>query len=76
MWRHFLRDLGRVATIIRYDERGHGLSDRVVDDFSLEARVGELEAVVEHAGLGRFSVMAMSQGGPVAIRTPRSTPTG
>jgi pimeloyl-ACP methyl ester carboxylesterase/DNA-binding CsgD family transcriptional regulator len=68
VWRHFLRDLGRVATIIRYDERGHGLSDRDVDDFSLEARVGELEAVVEHAGVDRFAVMAMSQGGPVAIR--------
>ncbi len=68
VWRHFLRDLGRVATIIRYDERGHGLSDREVDDFSLEARVGELEAVVAHAGVDRFAMMAMSQGGPVAIR--------
>jgi pimeloyl-ACP methyl ester carboxylesterase/DNA-binding CsgD family transcriptional regulator len=68
VWRHFLRDLGKVATIIRYDERGHGLSDRDVDDFSLEARIGDLEAVVEHSGVGRFAVMAMSQGGPVAIR--------
>jgi pimeloyl-ACP methyl ester carboxylesterase/DNA-binding CsgD family transcriptional regulator len=68
VWRHFLRDLGRVATVIRYDERGHGLSDRDVDDFSLEARIGDLEAVVEHSGVDRFAVMAMSQGGPVAIR--------
>jgi len=68
VWRHFLRDLGEVATVIRYDERGHGLSDRDVEDFSLEARIGDLEAVVEHSGVGRFAVMAMSQGGPVAIR--------
>ena len=68
VWRHFLRDLGEVATVIRYDERGHGLSDRDVEDFSLEARVGDLEAVVEHSGVDRFAVMAMSQGGPVAIR--------
>ncbi len=68
VWRHFLRDLGRVATVIRYDERGHGLSDRDVDDFSLEARIGDLEAVVQHSGVDRFAVMAMSQGGPVAIR--------
>src|SRR5690349_1096505 len=67
VWQHFLRDLGRVATVIRYDERGHGLSDRDVDDFSLEARIGDLEAVVEHSGVERFAVMAMSQGGPVAI---------
>jgi len=36
VWRHSLRDIGH-ATVIRYDERGHGLSDRDVDDFSLEA---------------------------------------
>ena len=68
VWRHFLTDLGRVATVIRYDERGHGLSDRDVEDFSLEARIGDLEAVIEHSGIDRFAVMAMSQGGPVAIR--------
>ncbi|MEA4944754.1 MAG: hypothetical protein VB080_10010 [Propionicimonas sp.] len=27
VWRHFLRDLGRFATVVRFDERGHGLSD-------------------------------------------------
>ncbi|HEX2706042.1 MAG TPA: alpha/beta hydrolase, partial [Candidatus Lustribacter sp.] len=67
VWRHFLTDLGRVATVVRYDERGHGLSDRDVDDFSLEARIADLEAVVESSGHERFALMAMSQGGPVAI---------
>jgi pimeloyl-ACP methyl ester carboxylesterase/DNA-binding CsgD family transcriptional regulator len=67
VWRHFLLDLGAVATVIRYDERGHGLSDRDVDDHCLEARVGDLEAVIDHAGVDRFALMAMSQGGPVAI---------
>jgi pimeloyl-ACP methyl ester carboxylesterase/DNA-binding CsgD family transcriptional regulator len=38
-----------------------------VADFALEARVSDLEAVVDHAGLDRFALMAMSQGGPVAI---------
>jgi pimeloyl-ACP methyl ester carboxylesterase/DNA-binding CsgD family transcriptional regulator len=67
VWRHFLADLGEVATIIRYDERGHGLSDAGVEDHSLEARVADLEAVVEDAGIDRFALMAMSQGGPVVI---------
>ena len=67
VWQHFLRDLGRFATVIRYDERGHGLSDWDVADHSLEHRIGDLEAVADDAGLDRFALMAMSQGGPPAI---------
>jgi pimeloyl-ACP methyl ester carboxylesterase/DNA-binding CsgD family transcriptional regulator len=67
VWRHFLEDLGRFVTIVRYDERGHGLSDWDVTDHSLEPRVGDLEAVADHAGLDRFALMGMAQGGPPAI---------
>lgn len=67
VWRHFLDDLGKIATVIRYDERGHGLSDWDADDFSAEARLSDLEAVVEDAGFAQFTLMAMSQGGPISI---------
>src|SRR6188472_3176001 len=67
VWRHWLVELGHVATVIRFDERGHGLSDRGVTDHSLELRLADLEAVVDHAGLDRFALMAMAQGGPVGI---------
>ena len=67
VWRHYLVELGQIATVIRYDERGHGLSDRGVTDHSLEARVADLEAVADDAGLDRFALLAMAQGGPVAI---------
>jgi pimeloyl-ACP methyl ester carboxylesterase/DNA-binding CsgD family transcriptional regulator len=67
VWQHFLRDLGRFATIVRYDERGHGLSDWEIEDYSLEARIGDLEAVADDAGFDRFALMAMSQGGPPSI---------
>src|SRR4051812_12201754 len=67
VWRHFLRDLGQFVTIIRYDERGYGLSDWDVTDFCLEARIGDLEAVADHAGFDRFALMGMAQGGPPAI---------
>ncbi|MET0692960.1 MAG: alpha/beta hydrolase, partial [Propionibacteriaceae bacterium] len=67
VWRHYLVELGQIATVIRYDERGHGLSDRGVTDHSLEARLADLEAVADDAGLDRFALMAMAQGGPVAI---------
>lgn len=35
--------------MIRYDERGFGLSDWGVDDFGFEARVADLAAVVDDA---------------------------
>jgi pimeloyl-ACP methyl ester carboxylesterase/DNA-binding CsgD family transcriptional regulator len=67
VWRHFLEGLSRVATVIRYDERGHGLSDRNVSDHGLAARLADLEAVADDAGFEQFALMAMAQGGPVAI---------
>jgi len=67
VWAHFLQDLGRFVTIVRYDERGYGLSDWDVTDFGLEPRIGDLEAVAEHAGFDRFALMGMAQGGPPAI---------
>jgi pimeloyl-ACP methyl ester carboxylesterase/DNA-binding winged helix-turn-helix (wHTH) protein len=52
---------------VRYDGRGFGMSERDVDDFSLAARVSDLKAVVEAAGLERFAILAASSGGPIAI---------
>jgi pimeloyl-ACP methyl ester carboxylesterase/DNA-binding CsgD family transcriptional regulator len=67
VWRHWLVGLGERHTVLRYDERGCGLSDRDVEDVSLDARVGDLEAVVDAANLERFALLGMSQSGPVAV---------
>ncbi len=67
VWRHYLEEWGTGHTVIRFDERGHGLSDRGMTDHSLAARLGDLEAVVDDAGLDGFALLAMAQGGPVAI---------
>jgi pimeloyl-ACP methyl ester carboxylesterase/DNA-binding winged helix-turn-helix (wHTH) protein len=67
LWRHWLRDFGEHLTFIRYDERGNGLSDWDVKDMSQEAWVHDLETVVDAAGVERFALMGLSQGGPVAI---------
>ena len=74
VWRHYLVELGRVATVIRFDERGHGLSDREVSDFSLRRRVDDLAAVVDDAGLDRFALIAMAQGGPVSLHYQHEHP--
>jgi pimeloyl-ACP methyl ester carboxylesterase/DNA-binding SARP family transcriptional activator len=49
-----------------YDRYGTGLSPGEVDDFGLDSAVDELEAVVRATGRPA-SVLAMSQGGPVAV---------
>ena len=67
VWRHFLDDLGQIATVYRYDERGFGLSDWDVEDFSIERRLKDLETLVDAAGLDRFVIMGMSGQAPVAL---------
>jgi pimeloyl-ACP methyl ester carboxylesterase len=67
VWRHWLAELSRRFLLVRYDERGSGLSDWDVGDFSFDAWVRDLEAVVDAAGLDRFPLLGISQGGPVAI---------
>ena len=67
MWRHWWEELSRDFTVIRYDQRGCGLSDWSVPEISFDAWVHDLETVVDAAGLDRFSLFGYSQSGPVAI---------
>jgi len=67
VWRHWLVDLSRQHQLIRYDERGCGLSDRTVPDYTFEAWISDLETVVDAAGLQRFPLLGISQGGAVSV---------
>ena len=67
IWRHLYRELSRDHQLIRYDARGNGLSDREVEDVSLETFVSDLEAVVEAAGIERFALFGISQGCAISI---------
>jgi DNA-binding winged helix-turn-helix (wHTH) protein/pimeloyl-ACP methyl ester carboxylesterase len=67
IWSHLLHALAAECQLIRYDERGNGLSDWDVDDISFEAFVRDLETVVDAAGLKRFSLFGISQGDAVSI---------
>jgi pimeloyl-ACP methyl ester carboxylesterase/DNA-binding winged helix-turn-helix (wHTH) protein len=67
IWRHWLAALARHHRVIRYDERGNGLSQRDVPDVSFDTWVRDLETVVDAAGLERFPLIGISRGGPIAI---------
>ena len=67
IWRHWFQVLADSRTLVRYDPRGSGLSDRNVDDFSLEAWISDLKAVVDAIGLQRFPLIGLCQGGVVAV---------
>jgi pimeloyl-ACP methyl ester carboxylesterase len=67
VWRHWLVELSRRFRLVRYDERGCGLSDWDVPRFAFDDWVDDLETVVDTAGLDRFPLLGLSQGGPVAI---------
>jgi pimeloyl-ACP methyl ester carboxylesterase len=67
VWTHWLEELSRDHTYIRYDQRGCGLSDRSPPSTSFEAWMEDLEAVVEAQGLKKFPLFGMSQGGALAI---------
>jgi pimeloyl-ACP methyl ester carboxylesterase/DNA-binding CsgD family transcriptional regulator len=67
VWGPWLSLLSKSHRLIRYDWRGCGLSDRERIDFSLEKYVDDLSAVIEAAGLQRFVLLGMSDGGAVAM---------
>ena len=67
VWRHWLATLGERHTVIRYDERGCGLSDPEPGDPSLETWVADLEAVVDAVGAERFALLGVSQGAAIAV---------
>jgi pimeloyl-ACP methyl ester carboxylesterase/DNA-binding CsgD family transcriptional regulator len=68
IWRHWIEFLSQHYRLIRYDERGSGMSDWDTADVS-PARWGEdLEAVIEASNPGeQFVLLGMSQGAAAAI---------
>jgi DNA-binding winged helix-turn-helix (wHTH) protein/pimeloyl-ACP methyl ester carboxylesterase len=67
IWRHWYTALSRHHRLVRYDERGNGMSQRDVDHGRFDAWVHDLETVVDAAGLDRFPLLGISRGGSIAI---------
>jgi pimeloyl-ACP methyl ester carboxylesterase len=67
VWRHWWQALAQDHTLVRFDQRGSGLSDRDVEDLSFDAWVRDMEAVADASGEERFDLLGISQGGAVAV---------
>lgn len=67
VWAHWWQELSHRFRLVRYDERGCGLSDWDVGEFSFESWVSDLTHIVNAAKLDRFALLGISQGAAVAI---------
>src|SRR6478672_9098673 len=63
----WVEDLSKRYTLLRFDQRGTGLSDREVSDMTIEAHVRDLECVIDAAGFDRFALLGLSQGAAYAV---------
>jgi pimeloyl-ACP methyl ester carboxylesterase len=66
-FKYFLLDMSGGHRVLRYDARGIGLSQRDNIELSFEHFVSDLGTVVDAAGLDKFIMLGLSQGGAQAI---------
>lgn len=74
VWSPLFQQLARDHTLIRYDERGNGMSDWDAPDLGFDAFVTDLETVVTESGANRFPLLGISQGAAVAIEYAARNP--
>ena len=66
-FRRWYERLAEKRMLVRYDAAGTGLSDRDVIDLSLEARVRDVEAVVDRLGVEKFALVGLLHSGLAAV---------
>ncbi|MGH8686685.1 MAG: alpha/beta fold hydrolase [Burkholderiales bacterium] len=66
-WRPWLEFFSRDYSLLRLDLRGTGLSDRSGGPITRETWLRDFATVVDAAGLERFPLVGVCQGGPIAI---------
>ena len=66
-WKPWLETLTQKYTLIRYDSRGCGLSDRDAALLSFEGWMHDIEAVADAAGFAQFDLLAVCWGSPIGV---------
>ena len=68
VWGPVLAELARHCRLVRFDQRGNGLSDWDVEEISHDMMIGDTATVADAAGLERFALLGISQGCAFSIR--------
>src|SRR6516162_514687 len=63
----FFERISSFSRLIIFDKRGSGLSDPVSEAPTLEQRIDDVRAVMDHAGSDRATLFGVSEGGPMSI---------
>ena len=66
--------LGSFAHVLHFDKRGTGASDRTARMPTMDERVEDLRAVMQHAGIQRAHLLGVSEGGPMALALAATYP--
>jgi pimeloyl-ACP methyl ester carboxylesterase len=66
-WKHYLSQLAQNYQLIRYDQRGNGMSDWDNVDISFEPMVDDLEAIIDYYGHDKVAIFGPSQAAAVSI---------
>jgi pimeloyl-ACP methyl ester carboxylesterase/DNA-binding winged helix-turn-helix (wHTH) protein len=73
-WRHYISHLARDFKVIRYDQRGNGMSDWDNVDISFNKMVDDLKAVIDCYGYEKVALFGPSQATSVSIAYAQQYP--
>ncbi|MFT7594938.1 MAG: pimeloyl-ACP methyl ester carboxylesterase [Paracoccaceae bacterium] len=68
IWGPLMQDISRQNHLVRFDQRGNGLSDWHPPEISEAAMLQDMETVVAATGIDKFAIFAASQGSAFAVR--------
>ncbi|NDV85822.1 3-oxoadipate enol-lactonase [Aurantimonas aggregata] len=66
IWDPLLAELGDQFTVLRYDKRGHGLSEATPPPYAMDDHVADLNALLDHLDIHDPLVVGLSIGGMIA----------
>jgi pimeloyl-ACP methyl ester carboxylesterase len=68
VWGPAFAEFARHWQLVRFDQRGNGLSDWDFEEISEEVMISDMATVAQAAGLERFALLGICQGCPFSIR--------